>query len=122
MRDEIRTNLLHPSSFILSEGESALDTRALRAREFRRILLVKPSAVGDVIHALPVLAKLRARYPTARIDWLLNPAIAELVGHHPALSNFVLFHRHRYRHLWRDWSAAASLLDLFQALREPQYD
>jgi heptosyltransferase-1 len=95
---------------------------ALRAKSFERILLVKPSAVGDVIHTLPVLAKLRARYPAARIDWLLNPAIAELVGHHPALSNVILFHRHRYRHLWRDWSAAASLLDLFQALREPQYD
>ena len=45
-----------------------MDTRVLRAKEFRRILLIKPSAVGDVIHTLPVLAKLRARYPSARID------------------------------------------------------
>ena len=58
-------------------------------KSFERILLIKPSAVGDVIHTLPVLAKLRRRYPAARIDWLLTPAIAELVGHHPALSNVV---------------------------------
>src|SRR3954454_24120978 len=109
MRDEIRTNLLHPSSFILSEGESALDTRALRAREFRRILLIKPSAVGDVIHTVPVLAKLRARYPTARIDWLLTPPIADLIRHHPALSRAVLFARQDYARLWRSWSATADL-------------
>ena len=65
----------------------------LRTRQFERILLIKPSAVGDVIHTLPVLAKLRARYPAARIDWVLTPPIAELIGHHPALSNIVLFDR-----------------------------
>src|SRR3954454_16879316 len=112
MRDEIRTNLLHPSSFILSEGESALDTSALRAREFRRILLIKPSAVGDVIHTLPVLAKLRARYPTARIDWLLTRALAEWLRHHPALSNVVPFARRNYARWWRSWSAASGLARL----------
>lgn len=72
----------------------------LRRRTFQRILLIKPSAVGDVIHTLPVLAKLRRRYPAARIDWLLTPAIAELIGHHPALSNVVFFDRGA---LVRDW-------------------
>src|SRR5205807_3218411 len=82
---------------------------SLRRKEFRRILLIKLSAVGDVIHTLPVLVKLRARYPAARIDWLLTPAVAELVGHHPALSNVVPFHRQDYGRLWRSWSAAAGL-------------
>jgi lipopolysaccharide heptosyltransferase I len=95
---------------------------ALRTKSFERILLIKPSAVGDVIHTLPILAKLRARYPDARIDWLLTPAIAELIRHHPALSNVVHFDRHRYRHLWRDWSAAAGLVGLLGSVREPRYD
>jgi ADP-heptose:LPS heptosyltransferase len=33
----------------------------LRLKQFERILLIKPSAVGDVIHTVPVLVKLRAR-------------------------------------------------------------
>ncbi len=59
--------------------------------EPERILLIKPTSLGDVVHTIPVLAKLRRRYPQARIDWLLSPAIAELVGHHPALSSAVPF-------------------------------
>jgi lipopolysaccharide heptosyltransferase I len=99
-----------------------LDTSALRKREFRRILLVKPSAVGDVIHTLPVLAKLRARYPTARIDWLLTPAIAEWIRHHPALSNAVPFARRDFARWWRSWSAATGLARLVLQIRRARYD
>src|SRR5689334_6443245 len=89
----------------------SMNPSMLRRRQFQRILLIKPSAVGDVIHALPVLAKLRRRYPSARIDWVLTPAIAELVGHHPALSNVILFDRGITGGItaparqWRDWLA-----------------
>jgi heptosyltransferase I len=95
---------------------------SLRRKEFSRILLIKPSAVGDVIHTLPVLAKLRARYPNARIDWLLTPAIAELIRHHPDLSNVVAFDRHAFARCWRDWRAAASLGSLLSAVRHARYE
>jgi ADP-heptose:LPS heptosyltransferase len=94
----------------------------LRSRPFRRILLIKPSAVGDVIHTLPVLVKLRARYPEARIDWVLTPAIAAWVRHHPALSGVVLFDRHLYTRCWRSWSAATGLARLLMQLRQTRYD
>jgi heptosyltransferase-1 len=100
----------------LGVNGGAVNRSSLARREFERILLIKPSAVGDVIHALPVLAKLRARYPAARIDWLLTPPIAELIGHHPALSNVILFDRGALAHGWRHWSAGAVrlLADLWQ--------
>ena len=68
-------------------------TSDLQTAEFSRILLIKPSALGDVVHTIPVLVKLRARYPRARIDWLVTPENAEVVRHHPALSNVILFAR-----------------------------
>jgi heptosyltransferase-1 len=80
-----------------------MNPSTLRTRSFRRILLIKPSAVGDVIHTLPVLTKLRRRYPSARIDWVLTPAIAELIGRHPDLSNVILFDRGTKARDWRDW-------------------
>lgn len=65
----------------------------LRSRDFSKILLIKLSAVGDVVHTIPVLNKLRRRYPNAQLDWLVTPAIAELIQHHPAISNVIPFTR-----------------------------
>lgn len=97
-----------------------MNAPSLRRRAFQRILLIKPSAVGDVIHTLPVLAKLRARYPEAQIDWLLTPAIAELVGHHPALSNVVLFDRGALARGWLDWPVGVA--ELLGQLWRTRYD
>ena len=84
-----------------SAQEAKLATNDLRTREFRRILLIKLSAVGDVVHTIPVLNKLRRRYPSARIDWLVTPAIAELIRHHPAVTNVVLFMHQDWATPWR---------------------
>jgi lipopolysaccharide heptosyltransferase I len=94
----------------------------LRKHSFERILLIKPSAVGDVIHTIPVLAKLRARYPAARIDWLLTPAIAEWIQHHPALTSVVPFARRDFSRLWRSWSATSQLVSLIKRLGDTRYD
>jgi lipopolysaccharide heptosyltransferase I len=95
---------------------------SLQCREFERILLIKPSAVGDVIHTIPVLVKLRERYPQARIDWLLTPPIAELIGHHPALSNVVLFARKEYARFWHSRRVAGQMMQFLRDLRKPRYD
>src|SRR6516165_7386783 len=94
----------------------------LASRQFERILIIKPSAFGDVLHTLPVLVKLRARYPTARIDWLITPENAELVRYHPALSNVVLFARRDYTRWNRMVAAGAGLLKLVDSLQAVQYD
>jgi lipopolysaccharide heptosyltransferase I len=99
-----------------------VDAAELRERPFRRILLIKPSAVGDVIHTIPVLARLRQRYPDARIDWLLTPPIADLIRHHPALSNPVLFDRRNLAHFGRGWAATRGLARLLLKLRRARYE
>ena len=88
-----------------------MEPNDLRTRDFRRILLIKLSAVGDVVHTIPVLNKLRRRYPSARIDWLITPAIADLIRHHPAVSNVVLFRR-------EDWSRASEATQGWQAIED----
>jgi heptosyltransferase I len=50
-----------------------------------RILLVKLSSFGDVLHALPTLEALRDSYPDAHITWLVEAAYAPLLSGHPAL-------------------------------------
>jgi heptosyltransferase I len=98
------------------------DALALRCAEFSRILLIKPSALGDVVHTLPVLVKLRARYPQARIDWLITPENAEVVRYHPALSNVILFARRDFSKRGRRWRAFLSFFDLLRQIRRARYD
>lgn len=50
-----------------------------------RILIVKLSSFGDVLHALPTLEALRTAYPQARITWLAEAAYGPLLANHPAL-------------------------------------
>ena len=98
------------------------DALALGSAEFSRVLLIKPSALGDVVHTLPVLVKLRARYPQARIDWLITPENAEVVRYHPALSNVVLFARGDFSKRGRRWRAFLSFVDLLKQIRRAKYE
>jgi heptosyltransferase-1 len=58
---------------------------------------------------------LRRRYPAAQLDWLVTPAIGELLRHHPAISNVVEFARD-------DWSAPWRPIRLAAKLRRTRYD
>jgi heptosyltransferase-1 len=84
--------------------------------------VVKPSALGDVIHTIPLLPKLRLRFPRAQIDWFITPENAELVRHHPALSGLVLFDRKKLAGIGRSWNATAALVGLLGRLRGNRYE
>ena len=94
---------------------------SLADRDFSRILIIKPSAVGDVVHTLPLLVKLRRRYPSARIDWFITPENAELVRAHPALSNVVLFPRKQYARFATSPRATRGVFRLLGELRRARY-
>jgi 3-deoxy-D-manno-octulosonic-acid transferase/heptosyltransferase-1 len=57
------------------------------------ILIVKLSAIGDVIHTLPSLAALRRLYPEANITWVVEDASSDLISGHPYLDKVIVSHR-----------------------------
>jgi lipopolysaccharide heptosyltransferase I len=59
----------------------------------RRVAIIKPSALGDIVHALPVLTALRARFPAAHITWVVNAAFEPLLAGHPDLTDTIPFDR-----------------------------
>jgi lipopolysaccharide heptosyltransferase I len=75
----------------------ATDLRSLQASN---IALIKLSAVGDIVHALPVLGAIRRRFPTARLTWVVNRAYAPLLEGHPYLDGLLLFDRGRAGKSW----------------------
>ena len=91
-------------------------------REPRKILIVKPSALGDIVHTLPVLHLLRKRFQAAEISWLVVPAFASLLQGHHLLDHVLLFERRRFANLWRDASAAKGLFSFAMGLRRQKFD
>ncbi len=59
----------------------------------RRIALIKPSSLGDIVHSLPVLTALRRRFPTAHIAWVVNRTYEPLLRGHPDLDATFPFDR-----------------------------
>src|SRR3954451_17647361 len=58
-----------------------------------RILIVRLSAIGDVLHALPVLNALRSAVPDAFIAWIVEGRTAELIRDHAALDQVICVRR-----------------------------
>lgn len=71
----------------------------IKSHNFARILLIKPSSLGDIIHALPLLNGLRQRYPRAQISWLVNTQYADLLAQHPQLDEVIPFDRQQFKTL-----------------------
>lgn len=94
----------------------------LARRSFERILLIKPSSLGDVIHTLPVLHRLRDRYPNAKIHWLIASSLAPLLESHPQLDELIPFDRRRFGRLLRSGTATREFLRFVRDLRSRRYD
>ena len=75
-----------------------------------------------MVHTIPVLPKLRDRFPSAQIDWLITPENASLIRHHPDLSNVVLFDRRKLAQFGRNWTATTEPFRLLKQLRQARYD
>jgi heptosyltransferase I len=91
----------------------------------QRILVIRLSAIGDVIMASSLLPGLRARYPEARITWLTEGLGAELLADHPHLDAVWVLPRKEWRTLRRAgrWGAfLRGLADTRRRLREARFD
>ena len=61
----------------------------------RDVCMVMLSALGDAVHVLPVANALKRAWPECRITWVIQPVPHQLVDGHPAIDDFVIFHRRR---------------------------
>lgn len=85
----------------------------LRDVDARRICIIKPSALGDVVQTMPLLPALNRRFPTAEVAWVVNRELSELLEGQPELTEIISFDRHGS---WRD------ALSLLATLRRRRFD
>jgi lipopolysaccharide heptosyltransferase I len=83
-----------------------------------KILILKPSSLGDVIHALPVLRLLKRHFPKGEIYWWLDAALVPLLEKDPDLSGIIPFQRKRWA-APRRWPEIATSL---RTMRRQRFD
>lgn len=75
-----------------------------------KILVLKPSSLGDVILALPVARLLKRNFPTAEIHWWINRELVPLLDGDPDISKVIPFDRHR-------WATPVGWPEAFRTMR-----
>ena len=77
--------------------------RPRRRLNRERVCIIKPSSMGDVVHAMPILSALRGRWPSAHLSWVVNRPFGELLEGHRDLDELIVYDRGR-----RGWTAPVS--------------
>ena len=90
------------------------------------ILIVKLSALGDVVQTIPAFEALRSRYPMAHISWLVEEGTAELLEHYPGLDEVYVCKRKSWLKKLRRpalWPAVClDIIEFSKRLRNRYYD
>lgn len=96
----------------------------MQVNKRKKILITRLSAIGDVIHALPVAYALRKKYPNAQIDWLVEAKAYPLVKLNPYLDNVILLPRKEWREMLNNdvVRTVKSFINFFKKMKKKKYD
>jgi len=88
------------------------------------ILIVKLSAIGDVVHTLPSLSALRRLYPSAKITWVIEETAADLIVGNPYLHRVIISRRKKWFHELKkgNFSVVNSIKQFIGELRREHFD
>jgi len=87
-----------------------------------KILIVKMSSLGDVIHALPALVDLKKMKPDTEIDWLVEEGFSDIPEQHPFVNKIIPVAIRRWRKKWIRSLASGEIGKFISALRASKYD
>lgn len=88
--DHVASNLYEAVEWVIKEVRSK--KQEVRGHN-RRILIVKPSSLGDIVHSLPVLRALRKLFPEAHIGWLVKEVWKEILTENPLLDEIIVLNK-----------------------------
>ncbi len=87
-----------------------------------KLLIVKTSSLGDVIHNLPIIADIRAYYPAIEIDWLVEASFADIPKLHPAVNEVIPVAMRRWRKALFSKTTWQEIKAVKQKLAKKHYD
>lgn len=87
-----------------------------------RILIIKTSSLGDVIHTLPALTDASLANPECQFDWVVEESFSEIPHWHPAVNRVIPVALRRWRKNWRLAIKSGQVMDFIKQLRQQHYD
>jgi heptosyltransferase-1 len=87
-----------------------------------KILIIKMSSLGDVIHNLPAITDIRAHIPEARIDWVVEESFADIPAMHPGIDKVIPIGIRRWRKSWFGKTHQAQITQFKEELKKQTYD
>jgi heptosyltransferase-1 len=88
----------------------------------QKILIVKPSSLGDVVHSLPFLNAVKSRYPEAELHWVIARGLEGLLEGHPMIDKLIVINKDEWKKLSKTDRTVREIAGLFKALRRERYD
>ena len=88
----------------------------------RKILIVKPSSLGDVVHSLPFLNAIRKSFPKAEIHWVIAKGLEGLLEGHPMIDKLIIINKDLWKNLSRAGNTLKEIRNLYRHLRHEKYD
>src|SRR3990172_10587235 len=106
----------------IETGSRRHRTAQFTTTAMKSILLVKTSSLGDVVHNLPVVGDIRAAYPDAVIDWVVEEGFAAIPPLHPAVRSVLPVAIRRWRSLLLRRRTHGEVRTFLRRLRAQAYD
>ena len=88
----------------------------------KRLLLIKPSSLGDVVHAVPTAWALKERWPTLHLTWLVNRGFEALIKPIASIDETLPFDRNRFKGMFGPLSERAEFRSFTRQLRDGNFD
>ncbi len=88
----------------------------------KKILIVKPSALGDIIHTLPVLALLYKSFPETDIHWIVAKGLHEVLENHPMIAKLWVIDKNKWKKLGAVKETFAEITALKRGLKQEGFD
>jgi heptosyltransferase-1 len=87
-----------------------------------RILLIKTSSLGDVVHNLPVVSDIRQHLPNAQIDWVVEQSFADIPALHSAVNAVHTVALRQWRKRWWQTATWQAIAASRRAIQQTRYD
>ncbi len=94
----------------------------LQLQENCKILIIKPSSLGDIVHSLPFLHAIKKRYPKSEVHWVIAKGLFPFLEEHPLIDRFWLFNKDQWKCFSNLKKTVPELRFFIQGLRSQHFD